>query len=161
MHACPRTMGARIAFVLGRIGGEEAIRTLNCVWTNDWDRKLRESCIGALEELGERAHAVLLHIINDEGDDNIDRAQALTSLQTTGYPEKDLVALALRWLNENRSENLNEAAIVVLDYLKDPIQARAIVPKLREIASDERHYLERTRAQAAKALERITRELEV
>jgi HEAT repeat protein len=154
MHASPRTTGSRIAFVLGRIGGEEAIRTLNCMWTNDWDRKLRESCIGALKELGERAHAVQLRIINEEGD-VFDRAAALYSLQETGYPEKDLAALALSWLNDNCSVNLKEAAILVLGNLKDPSEARAILPKLTKRRCSIRSQLTQTKEEYKRSLRRV------
>jgi HEAT repeat protein len=97
---------------------------------------------------------VQLRIINEEGD-VFDRAAALYSLQETGYPEKDLAALALSWLNDNCSVNLKEAAILVLGNLKDPSEARAILPKLTKRRCSIRSQLTQTKEEYKRSLRRV------
>ena len=82
------------------MGGEHAIRELNKVWGSGWDRRLSESCHEALYGLGERAHPVLLRMIDDPEDE---QESALYSLRASRYPEADLAALALRLIVTTRS----------------------------------------------------------
>ena len=156
MHADPRWMGEISGPALGKIGSEEAIRELNHIWFSGWDRKLCESCHGALMDLGERAHPVLLRIIDET--DPVDRARALHSLRAAHYPEKDLAALAQKLLGDG-SIPVIETAINVLAGFDDPTQAASALDKLREISADEEHYFERTRIEAAKAVTRISEQL--
>jgi HEAT repeat protein len=154
MHADQHDMGGPAARALGSIGSEEAIRELSRAWGSAWERHLEDSCMSALAKLRERTHSVLVRMVGEN--DPEARGGALIALDQAGYPEKHLAPLALRLLSDN-SIFVIEAAIEVLEHFNDPTQAELALPKLREIYSDEEHYFDRTRAEAAVAIEKITR----
>lgn len=152
MHADQARMGGAAGQALGRIGGEAAIRELNRIWYSGWDRTLCQACHAALTAMGERAHPVLLRLL--DASSPLERVRALRSLRVSGYAQGDLVARAVPLLGEFESPAL-ESLIAFFGSIDDPAASAAAVSALQAIGGDSSPF-NHTRALASEVIWTLT-----